>query len=715
MTPANDFHACCVDEIALEGLDGITLQALWVRLQMRPNFPLSLDSKSKAFMWRSLLPDTRLSFYVLGKPRIDLVVYDRYKNVDANTGYVVEPKNLPPDPYPFKMINKNGLMGSCSTFETRANVTDEIRRSSPTLDDVVSRWDKRLSASAASRYLGQTTQGQLDMRVFKLTHATMFILRKQLVQRNLITKQEFCLKVEGSNNRFGFLLHLPRFYVEVKTKTQIMAREMCALLASKPNRREVTSKLLAELGLTTVSAKKIFHGAASKYVTRRTVPYGEYYPDSSREERYNKNNKQRIVRFCELVKPFVEEAEEEEEDPEDDSTNKSVGLFFHPQRYVYDRTRLNQAHKRIYMAGLAGTTMRELSIDMMTTRLEARNILKALRRRQLIVPYREDMGKQRVLRYFCPEFAKKSEVHKKLAAEKKRMLEQPRVEPVPAKKRKSGTPPSRSGGDCRSDSLPGSSTGSLPCEQPTVTVETNSECFFRKMLARANRIIEYVQVEKVLSDFTKLLRALQKIEEEEGSTMKLDKDIKLICMPSITKDDEIVKAHIEQAKFKFFQSAPKEPKKQEAKAVTEPSPCSKMTYNPAMGRFYGVQPKFRRMHLCYAFMHYLLYSYEGAAQDRSSEDPSIPTQYHHEIGWKMFVPPLSKSPSTPEGWVLFADVLLSLPLSIFVKIASSIRHKIEGLEEYLDDKVKCHYLVRNLPVKLRNALLFARRYIYSIP
>nr|XP_037274882.1 LOW QUALITY PROTEIN: general transcription factor 3C polypeptide 1-like [Rhipicephalus microplus] len=852
MTPANDFHACCVDEIALEGLDGITLQALWVRLQMRPNFPLSLDSKSKAFMWRSLLPDTRLSFYVLGKPRIDLVVYDRYKNVDANTGYVVEPKNLPPDPYPFKMINKNGLMGSCSTFETRANVTDEIRRSSPTLDDVVSRWDKRLVIVAdqftrsrallgphhamtdldltdikycmlerigRSRYLGQTTQGQLDMRVFKLTHATMFILRKQLVQRNLITKQEFCLKVEGSNNRFGFLLHLPRFYVEVKTKTQIMAREMCALLASKPNRREVTSKLLAELGLTTVSAKKIFHGAASKYVTRRTVPYGEYYPDSSREERYNKNNKQRIVRFCELVKPFVEEAEEEEEDPEDDSTNKSVGLFFHPQRYVYDRTRLNQAHKRIYMAGLAGTTMRELSIDMMTTRLEARNILKALRRRQLIVPYREDMGKQRVLRYFCPEFAKKSEVHKKLAAEKKRMLEQPRVEPVPAKKRKSGTPPAEvvetaegqegtkqateaveaaelaaaagastvnevreetekradSAPSCSStsDSLPGSSTGSLPCEQPTVTVETNSECFFRKvstqasisfmngedvpcrkplqrllpshkMLARANRIIEYVQVEKVLSDFTKLLRALQKIEEEEGSTMKLDKvsierlisklcssgylktihtvletgknvkDIKLICMPSITKDDEIVKAHIEQAKFKFFQSAPKEPKKQEAKAVTEPSPCSKMTYNPAMGRFYGVQPKFRRMHLCYAFMHYLLYSYEGAAQDRSSEDPSIPTQYHHEIGWKMFVPPLSKSPSTPEGWVLFADVLLSLPLSIFVKIASSIRHKIEGLEEYLDDKVKCHYLVRNLPVKLRNALLFARRYIYSI-
>lgn len=857
MTPENDFHSCCVDEIALEGLDGISIQALWVRLQLRPNFPLSLDSKSKAFMWRALVADTRLSFYVLAEPRIDLVVYDRYKNVDPNTGYVVEPKSLPPDPYPFKLVNKNGQLGSCSTFETRADVTDEVRQGSLTLDDVVARWDKRLVIVAdqftrsrallgpnhamtdldltdikycmlerigRSRYLGQTTQGQLDMRVFKLTHATMFILRKQLVQRNLITKQEFCLRVEGSANRVGFLLHLPRFFVEVKTKSQIMAREMCALLASKPNRREVTSKLFNELGLTPESAKKILHGAASKYVTRRVIPYSEYYPDTPREEWYTKNNKQRIVRVCELVKPFVEEGEEEEEDPDDDSTDKSAGLFFHPRKYVYDRTRLNQAYKCMYEAGLSGLTMRELTIHLMTTRLEARNIVKALLGRKLVIPYREDVGKQRMIRYFCPEFARKSEVHKKLAAEKKRMLEQPRVEPVPAKKRKSGALPAEAveaaegqketkqaveveeatesaaaragtpvgasaaseateeaekGADSApscsfaSDSLPESSADAPTVEQPTITVETNSECFFRKvsaqasisfingedipgrkplqrllpshkMLMRANRIIEYVQAEKVLSDFTKLLKALQKIEEEEGSTMKLDKvsierlisklcssgylktihtvlrlgknvrDLKLICMPSVTKDDETVKAAIEQAKFKFFQSTPKEPKKQEAKPAPEPSPCSKMTYNPAMGRFYGVQPKFRRMHLCYAFMHYLLYSYEGVAQERSSDDPSIPTQYHNEVGWKMFVPPLSSSPSTPEGWVLFADVLLSLPLSLFVKIASSIRHKIEGLEEYLHDKVKCHYLVRSLPVKLRNALLFARRYIYSI-
>lgn len=858
MTPENDFHSCCVDEIALEGLDGITLQALWVRLQLRPNFPFSLDNKSKAFIWNSLVRESRLSFYALAEPRIDLVIYDRYKYVDPNSGYVVEPTDLPPDPYPFKLINKNGLLGSCSTFDTRADVSDEIRRSSPALDDVVARWGNRLVIAAdqitraraligpnntltdldltemkycilerigRSRYLGQTTQGRQDLRVFNLTHSSMFILRKQLVQRNLITKQEFSQRAESGGNRVGFLLHLPRFFVEVKTKSQVMARELCALLATKPNRREVPTKLFDELGLTYAAGKKLLHGTASKYVTRRTVLYSDFYPDAPREECYTKNNKPRSLRVCELVKSFQEE-EEEEEDAEGSGADKNAGLFFHPQKYVYDMPRLDQAYREVYKAGTAGMTLRELCDALMATRLEVRNLQKGLIRRKLVVPYRVDLGKQRVIRYFCHEFAAKSEVHQKLAVEKKRMLEQPRVEPVPAKKQKTtdtsspvgltegaegqeerkqtvdeeratlsaparaGTPVGTSEANEKmeeaeksagssppcsvtSDNLAESSSDALALEQPTITVETNSECFFPKvstrdsirfpslsevvnrkplqkllpsyrMLARANRIIEYVQAERLCSDFTKLLKALQKAEEEEGSTMKLDKvsverlitklcnggylktihtvlrlgknvkDLKLICMPSVTKDDEVVKAAIEQAKFKYFQSAPKEPKKPVCSPVPEPSPCSKMTYNPAMGRYYGVQPKFRKMHLFYAFMHYLLHSYDGVAQERLSDDPSIPTRYHDEVCWKMFVPPLSNSPSTPEGWVLFADVLLSLPLSLFVKIASSIRHKIEGLEEYLHDEVKCHYLIRSLPVKLRNALLFARRYIYSI-
>lgn len=868
MATENDFYSCCLDEVALEGLDGITLQALWVRLQRRPNFPLSLDENSKAFIWRNLVPEPRLRFCILREPRTDLVIYDRYQHVDADTGYVVEPTVLPPDTYPIKMVNKNGQRGSCMTFDTREDISDKIRLSCPKLDEAVATWGNRLVIVAdqltreralvgsynstkdldltdtkycilerigRSRYLGQTTQGKAGLSVFNLTHASMFIMRKQLVQRNLITKQDFVLRCENSGARSGFLLHLPRFFVEVETKTKVLTRELCALLESKPNKCEVTSKLFSELGLRPSAAKKLITSSAYKYVTRRTVPYKDYYPDSPREEWYTKNNQMRSVRVVQLVNPY--EDDDAEDDTEENLSDKSVGLFFHPEKYVYDRPRLDQAYREVYNSGTTGMTARELTAAMMATRLEVRNLQKGLITQKLVVPYKEDVGKQRVIRYFCPEFATKSDVHKRFAVEKKRMLEQPRAEPPAAKRQKKIAAPASAavaaeqgkvaepaataesvdlkesvvsadneetneaalteastapmahgaqGSEMSQDSedIPTCSTSAVSSpddsvatsrpEQPTISVETYSDFWFPKvnpsspitfpsssemtsrkplqrilpsykMLVRANRILEYVGSEKLVSDLTKLLKALQKAEAEEGSTTKLDKvslerllyklckggylksvrivmrlgdrvkELKLIGLPTITKDDDIVKVTVEQAKFKYF-SAPREPKKPE-NSSSSPVPetdCSKMVYNPSMGRYYGSQPKFRRMHLCYIFIHYLLYTYDGVPQKPSPGDPSAPVQYQKEISWKTFVPPLTKSPSTPDGWVLFGDVLLSLPLSLFVKIVSSIRHKIEGLEEYLNDKVKCHYLIRNLPVKLRNALLFARRYIYSI-
>lgn len=870
----NDFYSCCIDEIALEGLDGITLQALWIRLQRRPNFGLSLDERSKEFIWQGLIPEPRLSFYKLETPRMDLVIYDRYQHVDPITGYVVEPAVLPPDTYPVQIINKNGQLGSCTTFDTRKDISDEIRRQAPKLAEAVATWGNSLVIVAdqttrelallgpcnstkdmdisetkycilerigRSRFMGQTTQGTLDLRVFKVSHANMFVIRKQLLQRNLITKQEYYEKGENKTSKTGFLLHLPRFFVEVKTKSKVLTKELCALLATKPQQREAYAKICTELGLRPIVFKKLMYSpSTSQYVTQYTLPYNEFYPDSSPDTWYLKNKEMRAVRVVELVKPYSDEYGEE--DFEGFFADNDTGLYFHPHKYVYDRPRLDQAYKEVYKAGTDGMTLRELAVALMTTRLEVRNLQKGLITKKLVVPYRVDMGKQRVIRYYCPEFAANSEVHQKLAAEKKRMLESKNKLP-PAKKRKtvapqepeavgetkdaaspSETEPAASASEARpveaakstesekvvtgkraatttaggarkrlktkadavdaSSSSTSASTGvasAVPdgtvADQPIITVETNSDCHFRKvnpttqivfpnalgmtgreplqrllpsynMLRRANRIIEFVQSEKLLSDLSKLIKVLQKAEEEDGSTMKLDRvsierliyklckggylksihtvlklghkvvDLKWICHPSVSKDDEIVRATIEQAKFRYF-ATHKDSPKPEPTPKPEPVPkpnleVCKMEYSPSIGRFYGSQPKFRRMHLCYVFMHYLLYTYDGVPQEPLPDDPAAPVQYHAGVGWKMFVPPLTKSPTTPKGWVLFGDVLLSLPLSLFVKVVSCIRHKIEGLEEYLNDEVKRHYLIRFLPVRMRNALLFARRYIYSI-
>lgn len=66
------------DEVALEGLDGITIFSLWIRLEDRkPKFPLKLDECTKEFIWRSLISNTDLNFYELPQERDDVVLFDR--------------------------------------------------------------------------------------------------------------------------------------------------------------------------------------------------------------------------------------------------------------------------------------------------------------------------------------------------------------------------------------------------------------------------------------------------------------------------------------------------------------------------------------------------------------------------------------------------------------------------------------------------------------
>lgn len=66
------------DEVALEGLDGITIPTLWVRLENRsPKFQLNLDQYTKEFIWKSLVINADLEFYALPQERDDVVLFDR--------------------------------------------------------------------------------------------------------------------------------------------------------------------------------------------------------------------------------------------------------------------------------------------------------------------------------------------------------------------------------------------------------------------------------------------------------------------------------------------------------------------------------------------------------------------------------------------------------------------------------------------------------------
>lgn len=73
-----DALSIVADEVALEGLDGITIPTLWIRLENRqPKFPLQLDDSTKEHLWKSLINNTDLKFYQLPHEREDVVLFDR--------------------------------------------------------------------------------------------------------------------------------------------------------------------------------------------------------------------------------------------------------------------------------------------------------------------------------------------------------------------------------------------------------------------------------------------------------------------------------------------------------------------------------------------------------------------------------------------------------------------------------------------------------------
>ncbi|XP_025073362.1 LOW QUALITY PROTEIN: general transcription factor 3C polypeptide 1 [Pogonomyrmex barbatus] len=306
----------------------------------------------------------------------------------------------------------------------------------------------------------------------------------------------------------------------------------------------------------------------------------------------------------------------------------------------------------------------------------------------------------------------------------------------------------------------------------------NSSNITYRLLRRANMIIEAVKEHQVIDDTAKLMKMICEEEDKEGYDVKIDKkslirllqklakdnlvkNIKLtlsangreknltfICDPNIDTDHTVIKSAVEQAKVKFCLLASQRGKMlmkkmtdkqdklldskeqlQELNKTAATLPSGNCKYDPKAGKYYGLCPKFIRMRTMHILLFYLVYDHPGNPSESQEKQIEIlrsngyeidddliqefSTIYCTEINWKMFVPPLPKHNGWPEGWALMCDVLLGMPLSIFAKV-HNINFMIPDLEHYLNHPIRKHYLVKNLPVAIRNTLLHARKYIFNI-
>lgn len=118
---AKDLASLLVDEVALEGLDGITIQALWLRLEDRKEFGLKpMTGRVKNTLWNLLTRMKCIDFYALTEPRKQLKLFDKINSVNPEGQYVLPPGYE--DIYPHHPVNDetNGIMGSCKEYYTRS-------------------------------------------------------------------------------------------------------------------------------------------------------------------------------------------------------------------------------------------------------------------------------------------------------------------------------------------------------------------------------------------------------------------------------------------------------------------------------------------------------------------------------------------------------------------------------------------------------------------
>lgn len=79
-----------VDEISLEGLDGITLEALWTRLEEATDYTIIFSSEIKEEIWNYIKMLSELTFYELPEARSKLKIFNRYKYFDEERGVIYD-------------------------------------------------------------------------------------------------------------------------------------------------------------------------------------------------------------------------------------------------------------------------------------------------------------------------------------------------------------------------------------------------------------------------------------------------------------------------------------------------------------------------------------------------------------------------------------------------------------------------------------------------
>ncbi|KAL4226792.1 General transcription factor 3C polypeptide 1 [Mactra antiquata] len=456
---AFDLKEILTEEIALEGLDGINISALFLRLEERKGFTFSLDDSSKPYIWQCVQTLKNVEFYELEKPRGDLVLYNRFEYIDPETRHFLDTDVVPDSIYPVKVLKEEGVLGSCADYFTRKNITQHIQSEKYTLSQVQEKYGNSLTVVAdqqtrlrtlmgdntdpnlyfkeevfvileligRARYNGMASYGKSSLDQLKESNKTLHYYLKKLGRHNVVSKQRLVLIKKPSNHKTTcFLYHLHRYFKEVGCRQTQEIIMLATYLSEKPEYMEEVQKVKFDLKIFDLFKKNTQTTSRSgkRYFDFVDVPYREKFPNAKPREYLQKNHvSERKIRHLRLLMPLdevlkclkerdVESDHEDEVDDEADDNDDVSPVTKIEYIRVLDQPQAYQAMQLINAAGSKGISMVQMKKIMNSHRLIIRRLTKQLQKLGFITSIMEDRGRQKVVMYIANEFVGDNKIHK---------------------------------------------------------------------------------------------------------------------------------------------------------------------------------------------------------------------------------------------------------------------------------------------------------------
>ncbi|CDW53103.1 General transcription factor 3C polypeptide 1 [Trichuris trichiura] len=721
---SKDAHmvAICFDEVALEGLEGITLNSLWVRLLTRPGFEVHADGSLKQHLWSAIRPQKHLQFFVLDTARAALTK----RKIDEDTFPAAIVKGEP------------GIYGSCCDFRTRKDVTKTLRLGDKyeLYSTVVEDFDDRLVVVASqewrtkaiigpaisvqvflrtcihmlpvhyamleriarSRHHGVKTCGDTSLhKVFNVRAKDVFYLVERYVRMGVLYKRSCEMSVDGIGLRVGAFICLQRFSPKNMRDTPEMKR-LLDYIRSRPDKCCSKSDLIEELKLDKWGLERAILRLQHRVKVRTEIQYTRK-GNPLKKPRIPRDQMEIVCLNEKCAKRVVDQKKREKSEEIDSSSDEKPNW---PQSN-YFRALDYKIIQTVNSSGNEGITLKDINRYLRISRKVLARRLTRFEKDGYVKALMFTAGRVRMWKYYDPK------------------AEPPSAELYDQLYKKTSVD---------FNSLPNFSLTDRSCK-------------------RLMAIIDFVNERRVVTNF-ETGQMIREREKEEGYDYCIDKNatatllrtlasqklvkvyqtilldsrnkaVEFFCSPDVQSNDATLLARMRKAQLK---SSPSNTLKA---AVAPKQPASSRKVEKVVKKSYAKkrssQGKFVRMQLLHEFIYYLVRDYAGESHPEIANrhpadkaDGQEPIVYVDEISWRRYLPPLPPRNDLPSGWFHVDDLVPMLPLSIACQIVVP-SEEVDCFTEYLCDRTKRHYMIGDLPCSSQNHYMsfsFVRQRLINI-